>query len=151
MDAQLLTDIRLVLRHRELRPVYAAETTLRPGPGGRGRTLDLATVGGRDNLSQAVLMRLLTPHGELTSLGHPDYGSRLHELIGRPNNETTRNLVRLRILETLQREPRVEEIRELRVRPAPGRPSSVDVRLQVKPVGKTDIVTIGPFTMALGQ
>ena len=155
MDAQLMTDIRLLLRHQEFRPVYAVAAVQGLGPsdsgvpGNRGRSLDLATVRGRDNLAQAVIMRLLTPAGELAGLGHPDYGSRLHELIGRPNNETTRNLVRLRILETLQREPRIGEVVEVRVGPAPGRRSSVAARLLVKPVGETDLVTIGPFNLEL--
>jgi phage baseplate assembly protein W len=158
MDAQLMTDIRLLLRHQEFRPLYTVAAVQGPGPGdsgvagvpgNRGRSLDLATVRGRDNLAQAVIMRLLTPAGELAGLGHPDYGSRLHELIGRPNNETTRNLVRLRILETLQREPRIGEVVEVRVGPAPGRRSSVAARLLVKPVGETDLVTIGPFNLEL--
>jgi phage baseplate assembly protein W len=44
-----------------------------------------------DNLKQALLLRFLTPTGELALLGHPDYGSRLSELIGELNNETNRN------------------------------------------------------------
>ncbi len=40
-------------------------------------------------------------------LGHPDYGSRLHELIGEPNNERTRELVRLYAKECISQEPRV--------------------------------------------
>jgi len=34
-----------------------------------------------DNLVQALLLRFLTPVGEMELLGHPDYGSRLSELI----------------------------------------------------------------------
>ena len=52
----------------------------------RTATDDLRTVDGRDNLAQAVINRLLTRQGELAALGHPRYGSRLHELIGEPNN-----------------------------------------------------------------
>src|SRR5690349_1725792 len=68
---------------------------------------DLGTVAGADNLVQALLIRFNTPLGDLASLGHPDYGSRLHELIGRGNDESTRNLVRLFTLETLRQEARV--------------------------------------------
>src|SRR5947209_14155752 len=93
---QLLTDLRLELRHAELRPVYVVGDESRrvlTGPQGRlVNRLDLQVVSGTDNLAQAVLMRLLTPRGELAALGHPEYGSRLHELVGRQNTATTRNL-----------------------------------------------------------
>ncbi len=148
-EKQLLTDIGLELTHRELRPVYRVGATRRLGPGGKGLILDLAVKSGMDNLAQAIIMGLLTPQGELSALGHPRYGSRLHELVGRVNTETSHNLVRLYILETLQREPRIEEIVDVVVTPALERPSSVDVSLQVLPVGETQTVTIGPITLEL--
>ena len=58
-------------------------------------------------------MRLLTPRGELAELGHPEYGSRLHELIGSPNSETRRSLAKLFVLESLAQEPRIDEDRPL--------------------------------------
>src|SRR5438105_4002108 len=105
-DAQLLTDLRLELRRHELRPVYVVATTSQRLPTGNGSVQvdDFALSSGRDNLGQAAIIRLLTPRGELAALGHPDYGSRLHELLGRPNAETTRNLLKLYILESLQKE-----------------------------------------------
>ncbi|MBI9093058.1 MAG: hypothetical protein JEZ12_27925 [Desulfobacterium sp.] len=89
------------------------------------------------------------PQGELSALGHPRYGSRLHELVGKVNTVTTHNLVRLYILEALQREPRIGKIVNVVVTPAVERPSSVDVSLQVLPVGETQTVTIGPITLEL--
>lgn len=71
---------------------------------------DLETVSGRESLGQALLHRLLTRRGELGDIGHPDYGSRLHELIGEPNNERTRELVRLYARECISQEPRVKDI-----------------------------------------
>ena len=97
-DQHLLTDIRLDLMHRELRPMYNVGSTRQLGPGGKGQMVDLTIASGRDNLAQAIIMRLLTPRGELAALGHPQYGSRLHELVGEVNTETKRNLVRLYIL-----------------------------------------------------
>ncbi len=149
-EAQLLTDIRLELSHRELRPVYAVADVQRRGPGGEGILQDVDTICGRDNLIQAVIIRLLTPLGELSALGHPDFGSRLHELVGRVNTETTRNLIRLRILESLQREPRIQEIVEVTVEPSVARRSSADVSIVVLPIGVTETVRIGPFTLELG-
>lgn len=148
-DQHLLTDIRLDLMHRELRPMYNVGSTRQLGPGGKGQMVDLTIASGRDNLAQAIIMRLLTPRGELAALGHPQYGSRLHELVGEMNTETKRNLVRLYILETLQRELRIEEIVDVTVTPAVEKPSSVNVSLQVLPVGETQTVTIGPITLEL--
>ena len=71
---------------------------------------DLAPVAGVDNAVQAVVHRIKTARGELADLGHPEYGSRHHELIGRPNSENNRNLVKLYILQALAREPRIEKI-----------------------------------------
>jgi phage baseplate assembly protein W len=149
-DRHLLCDLGLELRQQQFRPVYRVGERLTPGPGGRGHSDDFVTVSGRPNLSQAVILRLLTPRGELESLGHPDYGSRLHELIGRVNTETTRHLVKLHILESLQAEPRVEPKKtNVQTIPTPGRRDSVDVTLDVTPVGATDRITIGPITLEL--
>jgi phage baseplate assembly protein W len=149
----LLTDIRLALRHRELRPVYEVADVRRRVSTRQGllTILDLETVSGRDNLAQAIVVRLLTPRGELAALGHPEYGSRLHELTGRQNTETTRNLVKLFILESLQQEPRIAKIVELVVAPSPGSRDRVDVRLRVQPIGTSETVTVGPFTLELEQ
>src|SRR3990170_1784100 len=148
-DGHLLTDIGLTLRRSELRPVYAVATGRRRVPGRPERFVDVGGVDGRENLGQAIIMRLLTPRGELSELAHPDYGSRLHELVGRQNTETTRNLIKLFILESLQAEPRVEEVLEASVEPTPGTRDSVSVLLQVRHVGATQALTIGPFTLEL--
>ena len=95
---------------------------------------DLAAVAGVDNLVQALLIRFNTPRGDLAALGHPDYGSRLHELIGRSNDETTRNLVRLFTLETLRQEPRVGQVVDLAVQTVDGRPDLVLVSIKVTPI-----------------
>jgi hypothetical protein len=71
---------------------------------------DLATAAGVDNAVQAVIHRIKTVKGELAGLGHPEYGSRHHELIGQPNTENNRNLVKLFILQALALEPRIEKI-----------------------------------------
>ncbi|MEO1069431.1 MAG: hypothetical protein AAFW95_09975 [Cyanobacteria bacterium J06638_6] len=131
-DAHLRTDLRLQLRQAALRPVYGNQELLRRIP--QGRVTDLATIDGTDNLAQAVVMRLLTPRGELTALGHPEYGSRLHELIGQLNVETNLGLIRLYVLESLAQEPRLESVESLEVTPAPGTRDRINVFLLVKPV-----------------
>jgi phage baseplate assembly protein W len=69
---------------------------------------DLALFSGRNNLAQALILRLLTPRGSLASLGHAAYGSRLAELIGQPKVPSTRALCRAYVLEVVAQEPRVE-------------------------------------------
>lgn len=150
-DRHLLTDIRLGLRHKELRPVYEVDTDRRRVPTKLGWLTDMGVVSGRQNLAQAIITRLLTPRGELSALGHPDYGSRLHELIGERNTETKRSLVKLYILESLQMEPRIEKVLWVTVETARGTRDRVNVLLHVKPVGTTEKVTIGPFTLEVEQ
>jgi phage baseplate assembly protein W len=158
----LLTDIKLALLDRRLRPVYTAGEREQRSPGRAERVRDLDIVSGRANLAQAITMRLLTPLGELEPLGHPEYGSRLHELVGRENTDTTRNLMKLFILEALRREPRIEPKIDVTVLPAQTDPppvgkgarnviqaSRVDVEIVVRPVGETETLTIGPFTLEL--
>lgn len=70
----------------------------------------LATVSGRDNLAQAIFNRFNTCQGELETLGHPDYGSRLHLLMGEINNDRTRKLAELYLRESLAQETRIAEI-----------------------------------------
>ena len=87
----------------------------------RGLERDARTVDGLDNAVQAVIHRLKTIRGELSDLGHPEYGSRHHELIGQPNTEHNRNLVKLYILQALGRESRVAEVLEARLDHDPAR------------------------------
>ena len=141
----LLADLAVFAAHRELRPVYRLTETMRLPR----RPWDFVPRAGLENLAQAVILRLLTPRGELAALGHPEYGSRVHELIGRENNTAQRNLLKLFVLEALKLEPRVEKVVELTVLPSPGARSTVDVLLRVKPVGATTLVTIGPFAIEL--
>jgi phage baseplate assembly protein W len=80
----------------------------RARPGKPETVADIAVLEGRQNLAQALLLRLLTPRGSLKALGHETYGSRLHELIGRRKTEELRNLCRAFVLDAVAQEPRVE-------------------------------------------
>lgn len=138
-DAQLLTDLRLRLHEHALRAVYSLDE----------QDGDLTLLSGRENLGQAIVMRLLTPYGEIEALGHPDYGCRMHELFGRPNTDTTRNLVKLHILEALQAESRIDRIDSVTVEPVAGVDTLALVEIRIVPVGETDVVVVGPFTLEL--
>ena len=87
-----------------------ADLELRRGRPGTRRGTDLEVASGVGAAEQMLANRLKTQRGELAPLGHPDYGSRHHELIGRPNVERTRNLIKLYVLQALADEPRVQKV-----------------------------------------
>ena len=93
---------------------------------------DLETLSGVDNLKQALLLRFLTPAGELAPLGHKDYGSRLHTLIGELDTETNRNRAKLYVLEALAAEPRVEKVLEVKVGSDRRRPGRLDISVSAQ-------------------
>jgi len=110
--------------------------------GTRGREVhgehleDADLVAGIDNAVQAVIHRIKTLKGELAALGHPEYGSRHHELIGEPNSEHNRNLVKLYILQALAHEPRIEKIGKALVRVDRTRaPDRVEILLELRFIG----------------
>ncbi|HZN93892.1 MAG TPA: DUF2634 domain-containing protein [Myxococcales bacterium] len=94
---------------------------------------DLETVEGRDNLAQALKMRLLVGAGELGALGHPRYGSRILELIGEPLDRANLELLRRFVRKALMRDPRVEEVTRVEVSARAGQPGTVDVEAAVRP------------------
>ena len=118
---------------------------------GRHEDLDVVpeqTVGGIDNAVQSVIHRIKTVAGELADLGHPEYGSRHHELIGQPNTEGNRNLVKLYILQALAREPRIEKVLKASVDQDPQR-DRVTISLTLRFIGApvpADLVV--PFSFA---
>jgi len=74
------------------------------------RTGDLETVEGRDLMIQAIRHRLLTRKGELASLGHPEYGSLLEEVIGEPNIPDTHRIMETLIRDCLRHETRIKNV-----------------------------------------
>jgi phage baseplate assembly protein W len=68
------------------------------------------------NLAQAILHRLRTVKGELSDIGHSNYGSTLYDFVGEPNNEITRARIRAVIRDILLQEPRIKEITNIVVR-----------------------------------
>jgi phage baseplate assembly protein W len=96
---------------------------------------DLELVGDELNLGQAIVHRVRTRLGELVDIGHADYGSRLFDMIGEPNNETTRERVKTIIRETLELEPRIKEIVNISATSSPERADVVNVEVSVIAVG----------------
>ncbi len=138
-DLELLGDRRVQVERDRGQDL---KTTVRPTTG----KLDLRTIHGVENISQALLLRFLTRAGELAELGHPTYGSRLHELIGEVNNETNRNLAKLHVLQSLREEPRVERVLSAEVRQNAADRGAVDIVLKLKIIGQdTPLNFVVPF------
>jgi phage baseplate assembly protein W len=108
----------------------------RPRPGVAPRALDVGTVTGRANLVQSLLLRLTTERGELTALGFPDYGTRHLALVGEPNTQRSRDLLKLYVLEALRQEPRLERVLEVVVRPGEGRENRGRADLAVRAIAR---------------
>lgn len=143
-DLRLLRDLE---KQNSRNPGNDLKITVRPGTGGH----DLETATRVDNLSQALLLRFLTEIGELTVLGHPDYGSRLSELLGELNNETNRNRAKLFVLEALQAEPRVKEVRSVAVTQNSAEPTRMDIKVSLLPVDSDNLLNlVFPFFLEGG-
>ncbi|AYJ75180.1 putative baseplate assembly protein 1 [Bacillus phage BSP36] len=65
----------------------------------------IATVRGIENLKQSLFIRLITPKGSY--IGHPEYGSNIHQYLGMKNTEETAALIDLEIERTLRTDSRV--------------------------------------------
>lgn len=135
LESRFGTDIRLLgdldyQEHRERGGDLFVKPRFDVTAAERSR-MDLERLSGVPNLQQALLLRFLTAVGDLAHLGHATYGSRLHELIGEPNTETTRSRARLFALQALQDEPRVKEIRSLVVVSDPRVRDRVEIRASV--------------------
>lgn len=110
---------------------------LRPSASG-----DLARAEGVDNIVQALTLRLLVRQGELAPLGRPDYGSRLHELVGERDTPRTRLKLMAYAREALVRDPRVVEVADLRAETAAGERGVVRLSATVRLVGHETPVSL---------
>lgn len=117
--------------------------------GGSIATRDLSVAEGVEAITQAIANRLKTRKGELASLGHPNYGSQHHSLIGEPNVERTRDLIKLYILQALRHEPRIEKVLKADVVAEHSPPrESVRISITVRLIGvPTPLNLIIPFSL----
>lgn len=132
-DLRLLGDLEHAEQRERGSDLFVAPRPQAVPPGGDplASPQDLQRVEAVQDLQQALLLRFLTQVGELAHLGHPTYGSRLHELVGELNTETTRNKAKLYALQALADEPRVARVREVTVTTRPGMPTWIDIRAAV--------------------
>jgi phage baseplate assembly protein W len=148
---QLLEDIALRFVRSDALSIYEVQAEERriSSSGRIVRLRDLSRSSGLDNLRQAIEIRLLTPKGELTALGHAEYGSRLPDLVGKPNTETNRNLAKLYVIEALKQESRIQKIVSVEVSAAPGERQQIRILLRVLPIGAQTVLDLGPFSIDL--
>jgi len=108
--------------------LFGTDIGLREGTGGLDFTLggpvgtsgDLTLAVGNDNVVQALSLRLRIRKGELAPLGWPDYGSRLHELIGEPDLPRTRLKAQVFTRDAVQADPRVKQVQSMDIVRVPG-------------------------------
>jgi phage baseplate assembly protein W len=109
---------------------------------------DVAVASDLTAADQLLVNRLKTRRGELAALGHPNYGSRHHDLIGEPNTERTRNLIKRHVLECLADEPRIARILSCTVSPDPARRDGVRIVLSVRLIDHDDARNlVVPFSL----
>ncbi len=156
--ARFGADLRL-LRDLDRRTSRDQPSDLNVTPRATGRltdvdleAIDLEAIDAVDNLKQALLLRFLTPAGELALLGHPDYGSRLFELIGELNTETNRNRAKLFVLQALAAEPRIKQVQSVTVRQSSGDRTRIDISLSAVAIDSdTPVNLVFPFFLQGGS
>jgi hypothetical protein len=124
-------------------------TDLRVDPAAGG--LDLRSDGGgaltlargNDSVIQGLRLRLMVRHRELAPLGWPDFGSRLHELIGEPDNTRTRARLAAYARAAVEGDARVGKVTDVRVVSVPGERATVEVRMEILLVGASLPLSLG--------
>ncbi len=109
---------------------------------GISRTGDLDTVRDVDTVIQAIRNRLVTRRGELTELGHPEYGSLLETVIGEPNVEDTHRVIETLVRDSLQQESRIENIIDIIASANPSQPHAVDISCVLKLRGAREPIRV---------
>ena len=93
---------------------------------------DLGLSHGNDNIVQALTLRLKVRRGELAALGFPNYGSRLHELIGEPNSTRTRTILMAHARSALLEDPRVADVTKIAAVAPPGEREVVRIDMEIQ-------------------
>jgi phage baseplate assembly protein W len=102
---------------------------------GRG---DLALAVGNDNIVQALMLRLRVRRGELARLGWADYGSRLHELIGEPNNTRTHVKLMAFARAAIEQDPRVRAVNAVESKVISGERDVVRILMEIQLIDESD-------------
>lgn len=115
----------------------AEEFDLQPDRAG-----DLALAHGNENIIQALKLRLSVRVGELAPLGWPAYGSRLHELIGKPNINRTHIRLMAFARSAIEQDPRVAEVSEVTARVIPGERNVVRLNMKIRLIDQPNLLNM---------
>jgi len=76
----------------------------------------VSTIEGKGNLSQAISLRLMTPMGHLPF--HRTYGSRIRQLLGRPQSKAIPTIAQMYVGVALMRESRIAAVESIEAKQA---------------------------------
>lgn len=110
---------------------------------------DLALAEGNQNIEQALVMRLIVRQGELAALGWPNYGSRLHEVIGEPNNQRTHTILMAHARTAIEQDPRVVEVTGMRAYIPPGERDTARLEIEIQLIEENNPLNL-VFDVRLG-
>jgi len=108
---------------------------------------EVQTINGKNNLIQALKLKLLMDRGELSGLGHSRHGTLIRDLLGEPLNRANLELLRRYVRKAILEDPRVKEINELVVQPKPDEPGAVGVAVIVTAIDGS----IAEFDMTVNE
>jgi phage baseplate assembly protein W len=103
---------------------------------------DLTLAQGNDNIIQALTLRLLVRKGELARLGQPDYGSRLYELIGEPNNTRTHVKLMAFARSAIEQDPRVKKIEDIQTQVIPGERNVARLTMDIQLITEANLLNL---------
>ena len=101
---------------------------------------DFSVIKFKNNLSQAIKNRLQTILNEMEL--HPEYGSKLSLLLGKPRDEILKSEIASEIRFTLMQEPRIQEILNVNIEYLADEKDTVKIKLEVLPID-----TVVPMNM----
>jgi phage baseplate assembly protein W len=95
---------------------------------------DFDVVSGRNNLAQAITIRLNTHKGELMNV---NYGSELYKCFGEPKDDALKTRITGYVYEAMLQEPRVATVNSIVVTYPEDRPTEAEISLSVTPIEST--------------
>ncbi|MGF1522302.1 MAG: hypothetical protein ACFBSF_08295, partial [Leptolyngbyaceae cyanobacterium] len=98
--------------------------------------IDFDLAQGNDNVMQALRLRLRVRRGELALLGWPDYGSRIHELIGETNTPRMQARLMAHARAALEPDARVQAIQSIRTEVLPGERTVIRLLIDIRLVNE---------------
>ena len=136
--------------------LFGTDLALRDGAGGAdfglqgpvGASGDIARASGNANIVQALTMRLRVEKGELTLLGWPDFGSRLHELIGEPDLPRTRLKAQVFARDAVEADPRVQKVQAVDIVRIPGERQVLRLAMDIRVIDQPQPLNL-VFELAL--